>query len=356
MSSGEVKVASKFDNILLHFIRTPISRIHPRRANRTLPVWDSAVTVNATDTVPTVFQALIKENILSAPVLSSDGKCCGFVDMMDLVSFTVGLFNTPMDIELSEFFVRNRRFRETPVSDVMGLVSLGMVKSPFTVQKDFSMFYAFEMLARANQHRLAVVAGPSGSASKAGKSGIAEDSMEPEFIGGADQVVGVMTESMIIGFLFLNLEKMGDVRNIPVSDFISHYFVTSIRENEPAIKAFNIMTNRQLSGIAIVDAEGTLTDVISTRDLRGIGPEAEMFTRLWEPVKDFKNKSRAMFPGLMSQKPVCVTPSDTLETVIKLMETRSIHRVFVVQDRQNPKPINVISQSDVIKFLLPYSY
>jgi len=327
-TTTDIRSNSKFDALLTHFIKTPIKLIHPRRANRSQPLWDSAVTVHTTDSIPTVFNIMIKENILSCPVLANEEKCCGFIDMMDIVLFTVGLFNSPMDTELTEFFVKSRRFREATVSDVMGLQRPGW--RPFSVPRDYSMFFALETLGRTSQHRVAV--------------------------NHKERVVGVMTESMMIGFLYVSLDKMGDVKNTLVSDIVSHFLVTSVQESDPVIKAFRLMIDRRLSGIAVVNSKGELVDTISARDLRGIGPEAEMFTRLWEPVNEFKSKIRkaSVSPIPPPSFPVCVVPTDTLETVIRLMETKAIHRVFVIRDHENRRPINIISQSDVLKFILPY--
>jgi len=324
--SVDIKVTAKFDPLLLHFIKTPIKLIHPRRENRSQPLWDSAVTVQTTDTIPSVFETLIKENILSCPVRTPEGKCCGFIDMMDLVLFTVGLFNSPMDTELTEFFVKSRRFREASVMDVMGSSRVGW--RPYSVPRDYSLFYGLETLGRSSQHRMAVTHG--------------------------EKVVGVITESMMIGFLYVSLDKLGDAKQTLVSDIVSHFFVSSVQDTDPTIKAFRLMIDRKLSGLAVVNSKGELVDTISVRDLRGIGPEAEMFTRLWEPVADYKKRIRKMHSESVPLVPVVVLPTDTLETVIRLMETKAVHRVFVVKDHESRRPINVISQSDIIKFILPY--
>ena len=57
--------------------------------------------------------------------------------------------------------------------------------------------------------------------------------------------------------------------------------VVTIKESEPAINAFNTMTTKNVSGLAVVDNEGTLVGNISVRDLRGVGsPPAHTPTSL----------------------------------------------------------------------------
>jgi len=406
-------------------MRTPIRFIHPRRANRTLPLWDSAVTVRIDQKIPSVFQTLIDENILSAPVLTTEGRCCGFIEMMDLVTYTVGLFNSPIDTELREFFTKSRTFRDATVLDVMegGESSERLGGSswrPFTVGRDYSMMHALEILARTQQHRVAVTMpppvpaptpptstsvpstttvgtpGPSTSAAAASSSAPATSgatspqpslgptptqlpstsapgptptpaesqlaaksavNLPPGTSGEPiERVVGVITESMMIGFLYVNLDKLGSAKDTPVSEMVSHYFVLSVSETDTAIRAFRLMVERKVSGLAVVDADGRLTDTISVRDLKGIGTEAEMFTRLWDSVAEFKKwvKTRTPHCETLPRQPVVVLPTTTLDQVIRLMETEAVHRLFVVRTLEDRRPINVISQADVLKFILPY--
>lgn len=416
-------VGRSLDRMLVHLMRTPIRFIHPRRANRTLPLWDSAVTVRTDQKIPSVFQTLIDENILSAPVLTAEGRCCGFIEMMDLVTYTVGLFNSPIDTELREFFTKSRTFRDATVLDVMegGESSERLGGSswrPFTVGRDYSMMHALEILARTQQHRVAVTmpppvaptpptstsapipstttvgaSGPSTSAASGSSTSAASSSSastasgvtSPQPAPGPtptpaetqssapkaiavnlppgtscgepiERVVGVITESMMIGFLYVNLEKLGPAKDTPVSEMVSHYFVLSVSETDTAIRAFRLMVERKVSGLAVVDADGRLTDTISVRDLKGIGTEAEMFTRLWDSVAEFKKwvKTRTPHCETLPRQPVVVLPTTTLDQVIRLMETEAVHRLFVVRTLEDRRPINVISQADVLKFILPY--
>jgi len=321
---------AKFDQLALSAIRTPLKLVHPRRCNRTETMWSSAITVSSQTKLPAVFEMLILENILSAVVLSELGKVIGFIDMADIVNYTVGLFGAhPNETELAEFFAKSKRFREVTVADVMEQHDKPVWR-PVTAERDFSLFYSLEAIARLGVHRLAVVHN--------------------------DKVVGVVTESMIIGWCYVNLAKMGDARKTPVSELTRSYFVSSIEESEMAIKAFKHMSERKLSALAVVDKNGNLKDTISTRDLKGIGADAEMFTRLWESVSEFKKKVRKTTPHSQSipQQPLYVLESDTLETVITTMEKQAVHRLWVVKAADNLRPINVITQSDVIRYILPY--
>lgn len=137
---------------------------------------------------------------------------------------------------------------------------------------------------------------------------------------------------------------MGDMRKTPVSELTRSYFVSSVEESEQAIKAFKLMAERKVSGLAVVDKKSNLVDTISVREygaalavscslsckrsslrrrtngavrcracacncdsLKGIGPDAELFMRLWEPVAEFKKKVRKSTPHAQSVRIACVT-------------------------------------------------
>ncbi len=167
---------------------------------------------------------------------------------------------------------------------------------PITIPRDFSLYGAIETIARTpDSHRLAIIHPKDHS------------------------VVGVVTESMIIGWLYVNLDKFGQTKKLQCSEITRSYFVASIEESELAvrnggrhtssfqadthshllfagfvqIKAFKIMAERKLSGLAVVNKMGLLVDTISVRDLKGIGPDAELFTRLWDTV--------SVAPGLFAR-------------------------------------------------------
>lgn len=56
------------------------------------------------------------------------------------------------------------------------------------------------------------------------------------------------------------------------------------------------MVQSNVSGIAVVNNEGTLTSSISVRDLRGLGISANEWTKLWMNVAKFKAECQKKFP------------------------------------------------------------
>lgn len=87
------------------------------------------------------------------------------------------------------------------------------------------------------------------------------------------------------------------------------------------------------------------------RDLRGINPGGEAFWTLFSTVEEFKDKVRDDFPSAPWTSQY-VTRDATLEDVLRKMSTESIHRVFVVDSEANKRPVDVITMTDVMTFLL----
>jgi len=139
--------------------------------------------------------------------------------------------------------------------------------------------------------------------------------------------------------------------------------ILSCNDTDVTIHAFNKMIDHNVTGLAVVNTEGSLVGSLSIRDLRGIGLNADKFYRLYLSVKDFKEVVMKEFPQLnpvtkepMPSSALYVVPTDTLETVIKKMNDGNIHRLFVVSAASvksgSPRPVSILSQRDVMLYVL----
>ena len=70
---------------------------------------------------------------------------------------------------------------------------------------------------------------------------------------------------------------------------VQHFFKTvlSVKEDDTAIVAFELMVMNNVQGVAVVDSEGKLVGNVSIRDLKIVGPDVSMFWRLQQSVKNF---------------------------------------------------------------------
>jgi CBS domain-containing protein len=111
-----------------------------------------------------------------------------------------------------------------------------------------------------------------------------------------------------------------------------------INVNAPLTDAARLMDQRQISGLPVVDGSGSLVGVLSQTDLA----RARATQYLW-----------ANWPGLavrhlMTHPAVTVTRSSPLMLAVMKMERLHIHRLVVVDDRDETLPIGVLSLTDIV--------
>jgi len=123
------------------------------------------------------------------------------------------------------------------------------------------------------------------------------------------------------------------------------------------------MTEKKVSGIAVVNSEGKLTGNISVSDFKLAHYENSFWDLLNLPVKEYLlrltdksvTKIRPHVFAMVQEKgndPVVVSVKleDTLITVVKFITFYSVHRLFVTD--ATGKPIGVISLHDILQLLL----
>eukprot|EP01126_Amoeba_proteus_P044753 TRINITY_DN4989_c0_g1_i1.p1 TRINITY_DN4989_c0_g1~~TRINITY_DN4989_c0_g1_i1.p1 ORF type:complete len:157 (+),score=27.98 TRINITY_DN4989_c0_g1_i1:900-1370(+) len=82
-------------------------------------------------------------------------------------------------------------------------------------------------------------------------------------------ITGIVTESMLIDFMWQNIEKFGDYfSKTKISDLIRCEMVYSTYEGTRAILAFRLMVTMNVSGLAVLDKDNHLVDNLSLRDLK----------------------------------------------------------------------------------------
>jgi len=322
-SSVAELVRSETDDFVLVLTKT--------KAERLLPKGRHVIVTDTAEDLSQVFKKMVTANVLSLPALNQKRRYYGMVEMWDLVEYVTALLSDLSStrlVDLEKLLVSEKKFLRATVKDV--------VKSPFsrnrnhhTLQTGFSLFTAWEILALNGAHRIAV-------------------------LGGNEEVVDIITPSMLVDFLWQNIEKTGKTANRQIRDFVisPSEELATIKETSRAIVAFRDMVRMEKTGLAIIDDQGKLIDNISPRDLRGIHTEANVFWRLWSTVSEFKARERIEHEKKTPNEPIYVLPMDTLYTVVEKMATQHIHRVYVVDDEKHLRPQRVITQQDVLREIL----
>jgi len=286
------------------------------------------------DRVPVLFRLLVDNNIHSVPVLNNKGGYYGFVDMMDIVTYVGELIKTWSDfspVKLSSLFAEKSRLSNSTVGDIMDFP----VKKLTPFHPHFagtSLFSAWESLAKEGVHRIPIIR-------------TTEDTSTID-------IDDIITHSMMIDFLWQNIEKITTAADMKVSIMNKpRWLLGTIRDTKKAIAAFKKMGSYEFSGLAIIDINGKLVGNMSVRDIKGLGWDGQSWYRLWDTCISYKKKILSEYPNTPSRL-LCVTNQDNLYTVVEKMATEHVHRIYVVDSLESMKPIRVITQTDVLKQLL----
>lgn len=289
-----------------------------------------------TDKISDVFKGLIQHNFSSCPVLQkTKNKWYGFLDIHNIVKFIVQHFEEATLAEhtdIMKLLEETDNFKDLQVNEIMKN-PLAIITPYHPIYMGYSLFSAYEVMARSNLHRLAIV-------------------------DQSRQLISVITQSQLVEFTFRNVALLGAKRSKLVKDMTYNlHEVYHVNPKDVALKAFSVMAENNVTGIAVLDDEGLLVDQISMRDLKAMAPDGKLFWRLYKPVSDYlSNIKKSRTDPHAGERPndiVTVTPEDTLETVMGLIVANRIHRVYVVESASHKKPVGIITMRDIMLEAIP---
>lgn len=329
------------ETLLECFMRNSIDDHKPRATTGFLECkkMGEVMVVQGDEYLDSIFKKLSVEGFSSAPVVKGR-ELIGHITLLDLVRHVNGLFFGTSQEDWIDWWDKQLGFQLTPASDIMPITE-NYGTNPFpTMSRDYTSFSALELMARNRCHQI-----------------LQMDDQK--------QLCGILTQSMLISFLRQCKAKWSkEFRNLRVENFTGMDCpeLMTINENELAINAFLKMDQSDILGLPIVDDLGVLKGCISVRDLKGCGTDGSKFSRLYQKVKTFKTMTRKentkLAPATHYSKKavpagaVYVVPQDTIEDVVRKMDDGNMHRVFICDAdssaRGAPRPIGVISQSDVL--------
>jgi len=300
------------------------------KVERLQPKTQKVVKCERGDALPTLFKLLVENNVLAVPVMTQKGEYHGMAGIADIVRFVTNMFSDVAAtslVDLDTLFKSDTKFNNTAVSEIMQHPL--QKANPFhPVSKGYSLFSAWEILALSNARRVPVI--------------------DPE-----GHVADLVTQSMLIDFLWQNIEKIGTLADKKVQDIHSmHTTVNKVEGSVKAIVAFRSMISKDTDHLAIVDSHGKLVGNLSLRDLRGVRPDVQVFYRLWNSVTEYKTKEHEEYSEKTPAAIIHVLPTDTLYKVVELMAIKHVHHVFVVNSETKMVPERVITQTDVMREIL----
>lgn len=119
--------------------------------------------------------------------------------------------------------------------------------------------------------------------------------------------------------------------------------VVAIPSTYTALAGFQKIALSNVPAVAVVNETGSLIATLSSSDLRGLSQSN--FSKVLLPVLEFLSFKHK------EEKKVQITcvPSSTVMEVAKKMLGSAIHRVWVVNNDAESRPIGVVSQTDIVK-------
>jgi len=285
------------------------------------------IVIGSQDSLPKAFHILISNNIYSAPVYdSSKGTYSGFLDLLDIVTFIVHIFDSQepkrSSADLYHLLEQVEMFDREHATRVVGLSSQHPMNS---ISSGDSVSKAIEMFGRTGVHRIPIMEG--------------------------GKIKNVLTQSLLINWLQQNKSQIPEnMRKQRVSDLsVGFKPVVSIQAEAKAIDAFRLMAKYKIHGVAVLDENGCILSNLSAKDIKVLDEDA-LFTKLYKSTIDLVKQIRAKRINI-SAPSFCVTPKGTMEEVISKLSLLRVHRLYI-EDEQR-KPVGVLSLGDVLKVIAP---
>jgi len=283
------------------------------------PVPPGIFVVNNNIKLRSLFPILFggNRNIQRIPVTDNLRKYHGFIGIKEVLRCALNsLYDTQVSAadDLEKIFVSSSPFLSTAVGELMD-AKFGV--HPF--RRVTSLFGAWEFLAIEGMEKLPVV----------DRTG---------------DFVDVISQSMLINFLWTNIEILGSLAELKVSSILTDKLIL-VPSDMKAIAALQLMIRDDIEEVGVVNAEGRLHSRFSYQNVQGLTCDAKGFFKLWdEPVESFTKENPK------TQTTVLMT--DTIYEVIERMAFWRLRSIFVLESQESMRPIQVITETSLLQYLI----
>lgn len=132
-----------------------------------------------------------------------------------------------------------------------------------------------------------------------------------------------------------------------------------VRKETPLKEAIQILAEKRISGIPVVDDVGKLVGIISETDLMwqetGVTPPAyimflDSVIYLQNPGTYERELHKALgqtVGEVMSHNPVTISPGKTVKEAAQLMHDRSVHRLPVIDSAS--QVVGILTRGDIVR-------
>lgn len=163
-----------------------------------------------------------------------------------------------------------------------------------------------------------------------------------------------MTQFDIVNFLNAKLDKTDEKFKQTLAELkLGFRKVISVPEHQHVGDAFRLIKTHNVSGVAVVDADGILHGNISASDIR-LDKDFSVDSLIefcWQPVLAIIQERKAHADAKGAAYPISVRSTSSLQEVIDIMTSNRIHRVYIVDDHK--KLQGVVSLADLLRVFHP---
>lgn len=137
--------------------------------------------------------------------------------------------------------------------------------------------------------------------------------------------------------------------------------LVTVKPETPLKEAIQVLADKKISGLPVVDDSGKLLGIISETDLmwQETGVEPPPYIMLLDSVIYLENPARydkeihkalgQTVKEVMSDNPVTISPNQTVKEAALLMHDKKIRRLPVVDSED--KIVGIITQGDIIRMM-----
>lgn len=351
------------------------------RENHLAPLLSDAQgalqTLNKWTTVGTALQVMATARVLSCPVLDEDGEyygCLSVNDVLKSLNATLAAkdpeWTEKLDaMTVDDLLALGKDFSAQTVDKLQHAGDLWLLNADDASTLMDAVIESFRIQDQHVHHRLYVC-----STAQPGRM-IRSPSMKTTVVNvtpGSERlaatglkVTHVVSQSDVIKLLWDNKAVFGATLKATVEDLeMDDGACLTVPADLPALEAFGFMARDHKSSLGLTE-DGKLVASLSVSDLRGLAPEE--FPLLLLPAAQFAaikagvagvTKEEALagkrvesgFAALFAEAPLAtVKQSSTFEEVLSLLVSRSLHRVYIVDDEGSA--VSIVTLTDLLRLV-----
>jgi CBS domain-containing protein len=119
-----------------------------------------------------------------------------------------------------------------------------------------------------------------------------------------------------------------------------------IWQNAPVESAAELLTEKSVTALPVVDAKGALVGMVSEGDLLWHRVPTDPTAHLWRHLENSSERRPGTVREVMSARPVTATPDADVADIADLMLRHNVRSVPIVEDRD---VVGIVSRRDVLR-------